>query len=160
MLGETVTCDDSGDYCVDTGVHDTVTGECTWTRKLCLICETVGSRIKIHVQSNGLPRKCFYAPDRHIVAQNIEYSVLFNKKYHESDSEYIDVGLDEDKFDDAVCDWTKAMDSSINYELQFERPVGTASLDQASGIAIDGVPFYRAVTMDYEVDPFYPTDYT
>ena len=65
---------------MDSGNLDVVTGECEWTRKLCLTCELYGtSRVLINVQSNGLPSKCFWAPEREIVEQNIEFSVIFNQ---------------------------------------------------------------------------------
>jgi hypothetical protein len=34
--------------------------------------------VKIHVMSNGLPQKCFYSPDRDLVEQNIQISVVWN----------------------------------------------------------------------------------
>ena len=77
--GQVVTCADTGDYCIDSGNFDPSTSECSWNRKLCVTCESSGtSRVKINVQSNGLPAECFYAPDRQMVEQNIEYSVDFN----------------------------------------------------------------------------------
>ena len=48
--GEEVTCANSGDYCINSGNFNSATGECTWTRKLCVTCEPYGtSRVLINV---------------------------------------------------------------------------------------------------------------
>lgn len=125
-----------------------------------MTCEASGtSRVKINVQSNGLPAKCFYAPDREMVEQNIEFSVDFNVNQSEHDT-FVDVGLNSSLFNGYVCDWTMAMDMHVRDSLKFSKPVGTASLDKANGVAADGVLLHRAVTTSYQVDPFYPTNYT
>ena len=81
MTGQTVVCANTGNYCTDNGTFDSVTGECTWVRKLCVTCEPFGvSRAMINVQSNGLPAKCFYAADRRMVEQNIDFQVAFNQR--------------------------------------------------------------------------------
>ena len=50
VTGQTVTCANTGDYCTDNGTFDSVTGECTWVRKLCVTCEPFGvSRAMINV---------------------------------------------------------------------------------------------------------------
>ena len=159
VVGETVTCGNSGDYCIDSGNFISSTGECSWNRKLCVTCVPYGSQTIITVQSNGLPSKCFYAPDRQIAEQNIEFEVVFNRGEN-ADQLYVDVGLNNNDYNDQVCDWTKANDLSVRQYLQLSKPVGTTNLDKANGVALDGVLMHRAVTSDYEVDPFYPTDYT
>ena len=52
------------------------------------------------------------------------------------------------------------MDNWVSNTLLYDKPVGTAVMEKASGIAVDGVQMHRAVTTSYEVDPFYPTSYT
>ena len=48
--GEIISCRNTGDFCVDSGNLDAVTGVCEWTRKLCLTCEPYGtSRVQINV---------------------------------------------------------------------------------------------------------------
>ena len=72
IAGEVVTCPDTGDHCINSGNYNPTTKECSWTRKLCVTCEnTHTADARITVQSNGLPAKCFYAPDQDIVEQNI-----------------------------------------------------------------------------------------
>ena len=38
---------------------------------------------------------------------------------------YVDVGLSETEFNEEICDWTGAMDSTVRQSLKFEKPIGT-----------------------------------
>lgn len=70
MAGTDVTCTSTGPNCVDSRVDQTDNGDgtvtCTYTRKLCAICEEINNvdgtlqEIRLRVQSNGLPQNCFY----------------------------------------------------------------------------------------------------
>jgi hypothetical protein len=78
LTGRNITCKSTG-KCVSSGQFNAATGECTWTAKVCAFCQQFSSNtVKIHVMSNGLPQKCFYSPDRDLVEQNIQISVVWN----------------------------------------------------------------------------------
>ena len=79
ITGEQVQCAKTGDFCVDSGQRDPQSGSCSWTRKLCVTCEKTATEIvKISVQSNGLPAKCFWTETRALREENIDFTVIFN----------------------------------------------------------------------------------
>ena len=53
--------------------------ECVFERKLCVTCsEEEGSdRVRIRVQTDGLPSHCFNTPDSEIVEQKIDFEVTW-----------------------------------------------------------------------------------
>ena len=77
LAGKDITCDYTGPNCVDSGTRTASTEDCTFSRKLCVRCEGDGNNARIKVQSNGLPRHCFYGA-KPLVEQNIDFEVLWN----------------------------------------------------------------------------------
>lgn len=73
-----------------------------------------------------------------MIEQNIEYSVDFNVN-EVAENLRVDVGLNNDQFNNYVCGWTLAMDNWVSNTLLYDKPVGTAVMEKASGIAVDGV---------------------
>ena len=159
MVGEETTCSRTGNYCVDSGFR-LETEDCTWTRKLCVTCDYDSFYgVTINMQSNGLPRKCFWTEDRELTEQNIDFTVEWNQAMQSADNPRVNIGTNDALYTEEMCDWTNTSSSKLFGGLNLDIAIGANQMNEAVGVALDGVLIYKGLLTDYEIDPFYPISY-
>ena len=130
-----------------------IDGVCVFQQKLCVTCINGSSGVvRIRVQSNGLPRRCFEVPMTVAVSErNVDFEVNFNP----------DVSVNSPN--QAPTSATALSSLACNISNQATVPAasayaessGSTRLNALAGVAVDGVNILNVNSIN-QVDPFYP----
>ena len=125
-------------------------GTCTWQQKLCITCIN-GSTVRIHVQSNGLPRRCMLVPSFASIAErNIDFEVNFNP----------DVSVNAPNQAPSTLSALNNIVCNISNQITVPASSAYAAISMfipvLAGVAVDGVSILNVNSLN-QVDPFYPS---
>lgn len=146
-----VSCLVTGPYCTDSGIREADTEKCVFERKLCAQCtggdvitnqdgSTSASVVEIRIQSNGLPKNCFYGFSE-IKEQQIDFTTVWNQGVNlDPESNVVNKvtfsASGNDEFSDILCK-PNLISNSDSSGLQIA--AGANAMDHVVGITIDGV---------------------
>ena len=130
-----------------------VNGVCVFQQKLCITCINGSAGVvRIRVQSNGLPRRCFEVPMTAAVSErNVDFEVNFNPDVNRSSPNQAPTSAAA--LSSLICNISSQ--TSVPAGSAFVQIPGSSQLNALAGVAVDGVNILNVNSIN-QVDPFYP----
>jgi hypothetical protein len=107
----------------------------------------------IRVQTNGLPNRCYDAPEAP-ATQDVDFQVKW--QWDVGSNVYNDPTT-QAAVDSLICDIESTSDSNIASDADYSL-IGTTNIDTAIGVGLDGVMLFNGISAE-GVDPLFPAVY-